>query len=67
MYLRYATISSIKKMRDIIHFEKIMDWCAILYVLSICITDIIQRTLFMSQNCVLITSVPICFILLLKL
>ena len=37
-----------------------MDWCAILLILSI-LTDIIQRTLFMSQNCVCITSVPISF------
>ena len=48
--LRYATISSIKKMREIIHFEIFMDWCAILFILSIYITDIIQRTLFISQN-----------------
>ena len=26
----YATISSIKKMREIIYFETFMDWCAIL-------------------------------------
>ena len=49
---KYATISSIKKMREIIHFEIFMDWCTILFISSIYITDIIQRTLFMSQNCV---------------
>ena len=38
-------------MREIIHFEIFMDWCAILFILSIYITDIIQRTLFLSQNC----------------
>ena len=48
--LRYATISGIKKMREIIRFEIFVDWCAILYFLSIYITDIIQRTLFMSQK-----------------
>ena len=48
----YATISSIKKLRKIIHFEIFIDWCAILYTLIIYITDIIQRTMFMSQNCV---------------
>ena len=48
LILRYATISSIKKIREIIHFEIFMDWCAILLILSIYITDINQRTLFMS-------------------
>ena len=36
-------------MREIIHFQIFMDWCAILYIFSIYITAIIQRTLFMSQ------------------
>ena len=47
--LRYVTISSIKK---IIHFE-VFIWIGMQYYLFFqYITDIIQRTLFMSQNCV---------------
>ena len=42
--LRYSTISSIKKIREIIHFEIFTDWCAILFVLSI-----IQLTSFYTH------------------
>ena len=35
----YATIYSIKKMREIIHFETFMDWCAILYIIISMVTN----------------------------
>ena len=64
--LRYATIFSIRKMREIIHFEIFMDWCGILFILSIYITDIIQPTLFMSQIAFESHQFPSIFILLRK-
>ena len=67
IHLRYATISSIKKMREIIYFEIFMDWCAILFILSTYITDIIQHTVFISQIAFESHQFPSVFILLRKL
>ena len=63
---RYLYVVS-GKLREIIHFEIFTDWYAILNIISIYITDVIQRTLFMSLIAFESHQFPSVFILLRKL